>query len=243
MKILLVEDDALLSCAITRALKAEYHISHAPTLREASLHLSLSHFDLILLDIQLPDGNGQDLCRKLRSSRDATPVVVVTGEPTLTHKLLLFDAGVDDYVQKPFALEELRARVRAILRRSDSLTENTTIAVGPVTLYTQSAIVNIDGRHVQLRPKESLILEYLMRHPQIAVPREQLFAYAWPYHSISQVSSVTVHIKHLRSRIESASLPPMIHTVQRRGYMFRASAQYRQPHPSNGISTHTLTSS
>ncbi len=218
MKILLVEDDLLLSDSVVHALETDYSLEQVYTVKEALIKLQMSVYDLILLDLILPDGTGMDICTKIRQHYDQLPILILTGKESVEQKVSALNSGADDYLTKPFEIEELRARINALLRRSTANPTPHTLVLDDLRLDLNQGIVRRGKVMIRLRRKEMLVLEYLMRHAGKVCTREKLFQYAWQGDSNSATNTVTVHIKYLRDRIDTPFTKKLIKTVHGWGY-------------------------
>lgn len=185
--------------------------------------LAVSKYDLIILDLLLPDVPGLDICRKLRASGDATPIIMLTGKSTIDDKEAGFNTGADDYLTKPFSLKELLARMRAILRRPAGLISNV-LRSGNIELNTENRTLTKNGREIILSPTEISLLELLMKHPQQFFSTDVLLARVWPSDKDSTDEAVRASIKRLRRKIDDPEADEslsLIESNRRVGYRFR----------------------
>lgn len=218
MRLLLVEDDATLAKVLVRGLTEEGHaVDHAPTMARADEDLSVNDYDLVVLDLGLPDGDGLELCRRIRSEDRPVPILVLTARDGLSDKVAGLDAGADDYLTKPFAYPELAARVRALLRRP-SHAVSPVLSAGDLRLDPAAHTVWRGAIMVPLTPREFSLLEYLLRHPERVCRREELLEHVWDanYDGLSNV--VDVHIANLRRKLALPETPDPIETVRGVGY-------------------------
>lgn len=229
MRLLLVEDDSRVSCFIRKGLEAErYQVeSAADGLRGIEMGLS-GIYDLILMDIILPDENGIEACRRLREKGIRTPIMMITARDSVEEKVRGLEAGADDYLTKPFAFEELLARVRALLRRPEELELEPVYKVGDLSLDRSAHEVSRAGRPVDLTPTEFALLELLMRHPGRVLSRTIIEEQVWGYEHDPSTNVVDVYIRRLRQKIDDASDRPLIHTIRGVGYQLRAWAESGQ---------------
>jgi two-component system copper resistance phosphate regulon response regulator CusR len=222
MKILVLEDDKTVGQYVQRGLaEAGYH---ADLIGDGSEGLRLSgdgHYDLLVLDLRLPQLSGLEVLRRLRDRGDSIPVLVLTAQDAVDFKVQALKMGADDYVTKPFSLEELLARVEALGRRPKTIAPPV-LTLADLTLDTGSREVRRGGRLIELTPKEYAVLEYLMRHQGQVMPRTLITEYAWDYHFDPGTNIVDVVITRLRKKIDHAREPKLIHTVRGVGYVARA---------------------
>jgi DNA-binding response OmpR family regulator len=222
MKLLVIEDDRALGVALRDGLLgAGFAVDVATTLKAAERMQRLNRYDLVVLDLGMPDGDGLDFLDRLRSSATTTPVIVLTARGTVTDRVDGLNAGADDYLAKPFAFPELIARIRALLRRpSSSLPPVLTIA--NLEYDPAAFVVRCGGRTVKLTVKEVGLLEYLLIHRGQLVTRTMLFEHCWDdtYDGLSNL--VDVHISHLRRKLEQAGARCGIRTVRGAGFVFEA---------------------
>jgi two-component system copper resistance phosphate regulon response regulator CusR len=222
MKILVVEDDKTVGQYVKRGLEeARYHADLANDGEEGLRLATSGHYDLVVLDLRLPKLSGQDVLRMLRDRGSAVPVLVLTAQDTVDFKVQALRMGADDYVTKPFALEELLARVEALGRRPKALTPPV-LEIADLQLDTGSREVRRGGRSIDLTPKEYAVLEYLMRHQGRVMSRTLITEYAWDYHFDPGTNIVDVVITRLRKKIDGGRGPRLIHTVRGVGYVLKA---------------------
>ncbi|HEX9279679.1 MAG TPA: response regulator transcription factor [Gemmatimonadales bacterium] len=222
MKILVVEDDKTVAQYVKRGLEeAGNHVDAAGDGEQGLTLASDGHYDLLVLDLRLPKLEGRELLRTLRDRGVAMPVLVLTAQDSVDYKVQALRMGADDYVTKPFALEELLARVEALGRRPKSIAPPV-LKIADLTLDTGSREVRRGGKPIDLTPKEYAVLEYLMRHQGRVMPRTLITEYAWDYHFDPGTNIVDVVITRLRKKIDSGREPKLIHTVRGVGYVVRA---------------------
>ena len=225
MRILVVDDEKLLVKGIKFNLENEGYTVETAFDGEEALRLAREmQFDLIILDLMLPKIDGLEVCRRIREFIN-TPVIMLTAKGEDTDKLIGFEYGADDYITKPFNIMELKARIRAILRRSgstDRAEQNRRIKVGSVELDGFERNVYVDGKHVVLTAKEFDLLEMLMRNAGRVYSRENLLNIVWGYEYPGDIRTVDVHIRHLREKIErKPAEPEYIITKWGVGYYFK----------------------
>ena len=224
MRVLIVEDERNISAYVKRGLEEEgYAVDVAFTGREALDWIATVSFDLIVLDILLPEMDGFEVCRALRRSGCAAPVLMLTARAAVDDRVNGLDAGADDYLAKPFALKELFARLRALARRSANVSGNPLLQVGDLTLDTVTRRVKRNGQTLDLTAKEYAVLECLMREPERVLTRAQIAEQVWNYDVYNQSNILDVYIRNLRRKVDAPFELKLIHTVRGAGY--RLSAQ------------------
>lgn len=223
-KILLVDDDKGLCDLVERLLVFEHHtVEKAYTGGEAEDKLFVSEYDLIILDWELPELSGLTVCRQYRGRGGRAPVLMLTGRTQVSYKEDGFDAGVDDYVTKPFDLRELSARVKALLRRPATYTGNI-LRAGDIQLNSNSHEVTKCGTTIQLLPREFALLQFFMRHPNVVYSIDALLERVWEASSEASAGTVRQTIKRLRSKIDSDSDSSIIKTVHGVGYKLESNS-------------------
>ncbi len=218
MKILAIEDNPKLAARMKQQLRKWYLIETAHS-GDKGLELALTRsFDLILLDLGLPDISGLELCKELRKVSRDIPILVITGVDTTESRVQLLESGADDYITKPFELPELRARINALARRRSRSKQVPEIIIGDLVINPEKRSVHRAGVPIQLRRKEFDILEYLARNPGRILSRHNIIDHAWASTSTSWTGSVDVHIKQLRDKIDRPFSYPLIKTSYGLGY-------------------------
>ena len=222
MKALVIEDDPTVGRFVQRGLEEQrWTVDLVPNGEEGE-RLALSQpFDLVVLDLRLPGKSGFEVLQTLRARGFETPVLVLTAQDAVDAKVETLRAGADDYVTKPFAFEELLARVEALSRRPRAL-QRPTLKVADLELNLDSREVRRGGQLVDLTPKEFAVLEYLMRHAGKVMSRTLITEYAWGYHFDPGTNVVDVVINHLRKKIDHRQAKKLISTVLGVGYVVRA---------------------
>ena len=220
MHILVVEDDQRLARLLQRVLEEERHAVDTAHSGGRGLDLALSGgYDLIILDLMLPDRDGIDVCRALRADGIEAPVLMLTARGAVEDRVGGLNAGADDYLVKPFAMAELLARVNALLRRRDrTLDVGTQLTVDGLTMDLLRREVRRDGKVIELTPKEFALLEYLMRNPGMALSRTQIVDHVWRYDLDAVSNVVDIYIHYLRDKIDRGARTPLIKTVRGVGY-------------------------
>lgn len=219
MRILVVEDEHKIANSIRKALIHEkYAVDVVYTGSDGYDLASSEDYDLIILDRLLPGIDGIEICRKLREEDIHTPILMLTAKGQLEDVVKGLDTGADDYMIKPFAFVELFARVRALIRRPKHQT-GSQLKVGDLTLNTLTYEVKRDHTQIRLSSKEFSLLEYLMRHHDNVITKEQIMNHVWSYDAEVLPNSVEVYIKHLRDKVDAPfSEEQLIHTVRGFGY-------------------------
>lgn len=223
MRLLLVEDDSRIARFIKRGLEAERYLVDVATDGPQGTEMGQSGIhDLIVLDIILPTASGIQVCRQLRSHGIETPILMLTAKDSVEDKVEGLGAGADDYLTKPFAFEELLARIQALLRRRAHLDLSPTLQVGDLVLDQNTHEVRREETLVKLTAKEFALLEYLMRHAGRALSRTMIEEQVWGYREDPLTNVVDVYIRHLRQKIDDGFQQQLIHTVRGVGYMLKA---------------------
>ena len=218
MRILVIEDDRKAAALLARGLREEgFAVDVAHSARDGDAHAFVATYDVIVLDWLLPDRDGVSLCRALRARRVHTPILLLTAVDGLNDRVAGLDAGADDYVTKPFAFEELLARIRALLRRSDMM-RPVVLTYADVAMDPISRRVTRAGQNVDLTPKEYAILEMLLRHAGEVVNRARLAERIWEADAIALDNLIDVHISNLRRKVDAGQDRPLIHTIRGRGF-------------------------
>lgn len=223
-RILLIEDDDLLARALELELGHEgYDTARAKDGREG-LRLALDgNWDLLLLDIMMPELSGLEVLRRLRQAGQSGPVIMVTGRDEVPDRVTGFNQGANDYVTKPFAIEELLARIRNLLRLTgkDDGGEPSVLQSDGLELQLKSRAVTRDGNAVGLTPKEFDLLAYLLKHKGEVCTREQIMGDVWGYDFVGETNVVDVYIRYLRRKIDKGYAVKLLQTVRGSGYMLR----------------------
>jgi heavy metal response regulator len=222
MRILVIEDEKKISDFIKRGLKEEGYAVDVGADGENGLFLARTNdYDLILFDLMLPKIDGITVCKKLREDKITSPIIMLTAKDAVKDKVTGLDAGADDYITKPFAFEELLARVRAILRKK-STAQATTLEVGDLSLDLQTHKVARAGKEIELTSKEYALLEYLMRNTGKVVTRTMISEHVWDIDFDTFTNVIDVYINYLRNKIDSDNKKKLIYTVRGRGYILKA---------------------
>lgn len=221
MKILIVEDDSALLKIISRRLREEgYVVDECGDGEEGLACMEASAYDCIVLDWMLPVKDGISVLREYRKHGQTAPVLMLTAKDSVTDRVCGLDAGADDYLTKPFAYDELSARVRALLRRQGS-EKLASLSVGDLTMDTRAKRVMRAGENIALTSKEYALLEYLLHNQGIVLTRSQIADHVWNYDFDYDSNIVDVYIRYLRNKIDKPFSYPLIHTVRGFGYVLR----------------------
>ncbi|MCE2564422.1 response regulator transcription factor [Komagataeibacter sp. FNDCF1] len=222
-RILLVEDDSKIAQEVIEELESRhYHVQHEVS-GAAGLDMGLNaHFDVMVVDRMLPELDGLTLIETLRERRVHVPVLVLSALSAVDDRVSGLKAGGDDYLTKPFAMEELAARLEALLRRPDN-SRHTMLRAGPLEMDLIERTVKREGVPIELLPREFRLLEYLMRRPNQVLTRNMLLEDVWNYRFIPQTNLVDVHIGKLRRKIDESGRPPLIQSIRGAGFMLRVS--------------------
>jgi len=219
MRVLVVEDERRIAAYVKRGLEEQgYAVDVAYTGPEALDWAAVVNFDLIVLDILLPELDGIAVCRELRARGVRTPILMLTARDAIDDRVAGLDAGADDYLVKPFALKELLARLRALARRGADTPRSSVLQVADLTLDTLTRRVRRGGKAIGLTAKEYAVLECLMREPGRVLTRTVIADHVWNYDVYHQSNVVDVYIRNLRRKIDDGFDLRLIHTVRGAGY-------------------------
>jgi heavy metal response regulator len=220
MRILVIEDEKKIAGFIKRGLKEEgYAVDTAADGDEGYELASINDYDLIILDIMLPKCDGLTLCKKLRGDKIETPIIMLTAKTAVHDKVTGLDAGANDYITKPFAFEELLARMRVLLRKA--VQPATQLQVADLTLDLLSHKVTRAGRDISLSSREFALLEYLMRSAGAVVTRTMISEHVWDIDFDTNTNVIDVYINYLRNKIDADFDKKLIQTIRGRGYMLK----------------------
>ncbi|HEX7394667.1 MAG TPA: response regulator transcription factor [Anaerolineaceae bacterium] len=227
MRILLVEDNHRLNASLRQSLVEDgYAVDSAFDGEEGEELAVLTSYDVIILDIMLPIKDGLEVCRSLRKKHNNTPVLMLTARDTVDDRILGLDSGADDYLIKPFALGELRARLRALLRR-DGGDKSSLLIIGDLTLDPATHVAERGGQVVQLTAKEFSLLEYFMRNAGRMISRQVVEDHVWDYDFVSGSNVVDVYIRRLRRKIDDPFEVKLFETVRGAGYRLHKPVESR----------------
>jgi len=223
MHLLIVEDDQALADMLRRKLAGRRHTVEVAYDGSTGLEWAAGGaFDAVILDLMLPRLDGISLARRLRAAGIGTPVIMLTARDAVQDRLAGFSAGADDYLTKPFAFEELEARLQAVSRRGALTPDSDTLVVGDLVLDRGSRHVTRAGQPIALAPRDFALLEYLMRHPGQALSRTVILERVWDYGFESFANVVDATIRRLRKAIDEGHEHALIHTVRGLGYKIKA---------------------
>ena len=221
MRILIVEDEKKIADLIKRGLKEEGYASDiAPDGEKGEFLAATNQYDAIILDIMLPKVSGLELCRRLREKKIITPIIMVTAKDAVSDKVEGLNSGADDYITKPFAFEELLARIRAVLRKRDDKV-TTRFKVADLELDLMSHKVMRCDKEISLTAKEYSLLEYLVRNAGTVVTRTMISEHVWDINFDTDTNVIDVYINYLRRKIDDGHKKALIHTMRGRGYVLK----------------------
>lgn len=222
MRILVVEDNRRLNMALARALEdAGYAVDAAYDGAQGQELAAAAPYDAIILDVMLPGKDGLAVCRALREHRMNAPILLLTARDSVADRVRGLDSGADDYLVKPFALSELLARLRALLRR-DAPDRHPLLRAGDLSLDPATHEVERAGRPIELSPRLFALLEYLMRHPNQILTRESIEAHIWSYEYEGVSNVVDVYVRRLRRALDDPFETKLVETIRGVGYRLRA---------------------
>ncbi|WP_089610408.1 response regulator transcription factor [Dehalobacterium formicoaceticum] len=222
MKILIIEDEVKIARFLELELSHEgYEVDVAHEGRIGYEKAASGKADLIILDLMLPGLSGIEICRRIRRESDV-PIIMLTAKDDVTDKVMGLDSGADDYMTKPFAIEELLARIRVALKRKEkTLHQAQTIQAGGLTLYKDEYRVTYQGEEVALSKTEFELLKYLMENKGMVLSREKILEHVWGYDYVGDTNITDVYISYLRNKIDQKYDLPFIHTVRGVGYLLK----------------------
>lgn len=224
MRILFAEDERDLNDIITKKLTSQgYSVDSVYDGEEAIDILFYTDYDAVILDIMMPKADGFAVLRALRSKGKNTPVLFLTARDSVQDRVAGLDSGANDYLVKPFSVEELLARIRAMTRTAFGVSDSL-LSVGDLTMDTAAKIVKRDGKEIPLSAKEYALLEYLMHNVGIVLSREKIENHIWNFDYEGGTNVVDVYIRYLRKKIDEEYDKKLIHTVRGRGYVLREEA-------------------
>ena len=221
-RILVVDDEPAVQQALTRALTLErYEVERAADGAKALERIGAEPYAAVVLDVSMPRVDGLEVCRRMRSGGDRTPVLMLTARGEIDDRVAGLDAGADDYLVKPFALRELMARLRALLRRTGEDEQEQTLAFADLRLDRLAHEALRGERPLYLTRTEFLLLELFLRHPRQVLTRSVIFEHVWGYDFGATSNSLGVYMGYLRRKTEAEGEPRLLHTVRGVGYILR----------------------
>lgn len=219
MRILLVEDEVRMAQALCELLRLEkYEVDHFADGSQGLTAIESNIYDIVILDVMLPNMNGYEIAKRVRENKITTPILMLTAKSELDDKVAGLDSGADDYLTKPFGNMELYSRIRALLRRTDKSSMDKILRVGDVMLDTNRHSITVGNETIALTCKEFDLLALLMRNQGLVLSREQILQSVWGYNYVGESRTVDVHIRMLRSKLGNSG--NMIETVRGVGYCF-----------------------
>ena len=246
MRVLVVEDEAKISRTVCQALREDsYAVDAAMDGLQGEELALVNEYDLIILDLMLPKKNGVALCRGLRERGIATPILMLTARDTVEDRVRGLDSGADDYLVKPFYMDELLARARALLRRETGV-KSTRLALADLVVDTSSHRVSRAGGAIELTSKEYAMLEYFMRHPDQVLTRTMISEHVWDDEFDSLSNIIDVYIRRLRRKVDEGFSPRLLHTIRGSGYLMgilpeTSTAATAEEHPPEAADAPTRT--
>jgi len=224
MKILFIEDDTDMATYVVKGLREHGHVvDHAPNGRDGLYLAAGETYDVLIVDRMLPELDGIGIVKTVRGAGVQTPVLFLTALDGVDDRVAGLNAGGDDYLVKPFAFDELHARLKALARRPGTSQAETSLRVGDLELDLLKRTVRRGGSRIDLLPQELKLLEYLMRHADEVVTRTMILENVWDFHFDPRTTVVETHVSRLRKKVDATFDHPLIHTVRGSGYSIHAS--------------------
>jgi two-component system, OmpR family, response regulator MprA len=222
MNVLVVDDDYAIRESLDRSLRANgYGVELANDGTEAFRAIEGAAFDVVVLDVLMPGRDGIDVCRTLRAAGNRVPILILTARDTVSDRVAGLEAGADDYLVKPFALEELIARLRALVRRTTADVSEPVLRFADLSLDRRSLEVQRGTRTIELPRMQLLLLELFLLNPRQVLPRALVYERVWGYDFGGTSNALDVHLSQLRRKLENDGEPRLIHTVRSMGYILR----------------------
>ncbi len=218
MKILIVEDEPEIAKVLKADLSSQYVVDMVAQGKKAVYFAEINQYDLVILDLGLPDMDGIEVCKRIRQAKIKVPILVLTADCVTEDKVLALDYGADDYLTKPFSLSELHARIRALMRRSVAMPGADVITIDNLVVDINKRTVARDGKKISLRKKEFDLLEYLVRNVGRVLTRSMILEHVWDDDIDPFTNTIDVHIKYLRDHIDKAFDKKLIKTIHGLGY-------------------------
>jgi DNA-binding response OmpR family regulator len=218
MRILVIEDSKEISASLKMALEAEcYVVDLADDGEKGSFLGRTNDYDVIILDYTLPKKDGLQVCKEIREDKKTVPIIMLSGRSEVETKAQLLNSGADDYITKPYFIEELFARIRALLRRP-RVTVKEILTFGDLTLDSRRHLVKRANKEIILTKKEFMLLEYLMKHPREVLSRPMIMEHVWDMNADAFSNTLETHVLSLRKKLDIGFKTKLIHTVSGRGY-------------------------
>jgi len=221
IKILLVEDDLSLSKSVYDFLKSFAEVKQVFDGSDGLYEASLGIYDLILLDLMLPEKDGFEVLKELRGKKIDTPVLIMTAKESLDDKMHGFEIGADDYLTKPFYLDELKARIQALLKRTGKIEDDNSMSYGNLKLNLSNKAVYVNGEPVELIGKEFDLLVYFLQNQNVILPKEQIFDRIWGFDSDTTLTVVEVYMSKMRKKLRDSDFYNNLATLRNVGYILR----------------------
>ncbi|GAB2024245.1 response regulator transcription factor [Lactovum odontotermitis] len=221
IKLLLVEDDVELSNSVTDFLESFAEVTQTFDGEDGLYEAEQGVYDMILLDLMLPELNGFDLLKQLREKGVSTPVLIMTAKEGLDDKMRGFEIGADDYLTKPFYLDELKARILAQLKRAGKLDTGNLLTYGNLKVNLSNQEVTVDGNPVELLGKEFDLVVYLLQNQNVILPKEQIFDRIWGFDSDTTVTVVEVYMSKIRKKLKDTEFTEKLLTLRNVGYILK----------------------
>ncbi|MGM0589455.1 MAG: response regulator transcription factor [Bacteroidota bacterium] len=226
MHVLVIEDDPAVQTLVRTVLKHNGNeVSVVETAKEGENLANSKSYDIIVLDLGLPDGNGLELCERLRDNGIETPILILSAEQETDVKVRGFHSGADDYLTKPFSTEELMARIEAIQRRTQKKTTQEQLTCGEITINLLDRTCTVSGNDVSLTNNEFNLLAYFMQNSDRIIPQDELAAEVWDIHFDTQTNYINVYISYLRKKIRQNADREYIETVRKKGFILRCESK------------------
>ena len=221
MRILIAEDERDLNGILASRLKSEhYSVDSCYVGEEACAYLDSAEYDAVILDIMMPKLDGRSVLKRMRNGNDGTPVLLLTAKDSIEDRVMGLDAGANDYLVKPFAFEELLARIRVLLRKPAE-TPKTCYKVADLEVHMDTQQVTRGGEEIRLSGKEFALLRYMVQNEGIVLSRDRLEQHLWNFDYVGGSNVIDVYIRYLRKKIDEGREPKLIHTVRGAGYVLK----------------------
>ncbi len=222
MRVLVVEDDIKIAQFIQKGLKSSgFAVDHAPTGNQGLERALQDPYDVMIVDIMLPEMDGISLIKKIRQERKNTPVIILSARDRVDDRVKGLQAGADDYLTKPFAFSELLARIQALIRRAGNVTDPVMLAYADLSIDILKRQVKRDDQLIEVQPLEFSLLEYLLRNRERVVSKTMIMEHVWNYNFDPMTNVVEARICRLRDKIDKGFEPKLIHTVRGAGYVLK----------------------